>query len=174
MQFKGLLLNTTVVRNCYRTYVSTVNVNVKSFVSIRVKSNDSSDSSDKVKLTLLDGQQKEVDTAKVESLNIVSTSDCFKLDCNKANELTAIIELPVAYPEVQVEVVAEKSNVHVEHLQATSVEVDLGVGDISTNNLKCHLVKAVTEQGNITAKSLLLGRNIHLMARNGVSLHQTR
>lgn len=170
MQFKGLLLSGSIVRNLYRTYVSTVSVNVNSFVSVRVQTKDSSDSSEEVKLTLLDGQKTKVDATKVKSLTIVSNNETFKLDCDTANELSALIELPVTSQDVQIEVTADKlTEVHLEHLQAKSVEVEVKVGDISTNNLKCELMKAVTGRGNITSKSLLLGKEIHLVSRNGVS-----
>lgn len=171
MQFKSLLLNGSIVRNIFRTYVSTVNVNVNSFQSVKVQARDSLNPSEEVKLTLLDGDKKEVDASNVNSLNIVNTSESFKLDCNQANDLTAIIEVPVSSPEVQISVKAEKSNVSVDHIQAKSIDVNVSAGDISTHNLKCDVINVTTEKGNITSKSLLLAKNINLKSTKGVSLH---
>lgn len=170
MQLKHLLLNST-VRSFQRSYVSVVSVNVNSFKAVKVKSKDNSDSSDEVKLTLFDGQQKEVDPEDVPSLNILITKDSFKMECSEPKDLSAELEIPVLSTEVEVAVSAEKSSVNLETLQAKSIEIDVKTGDVSLKNIKSVQIKVNAGQGNVSTKGFLVGANVHVNARNGVSLH---
>jgi Putative adhesin len=171
MQFKHLLLNGNLARNIYRRYVSTVNVNVKSLTSIKVKSKDFYEKEDQiVKLTLLDAQQREVDVGSENSIELLSTKDAFKFKCSEPKAFSLILELPVeSSPEIELDISADETTVHIEGLQTKSIKIDLKTGDVLLKNLKGDLIKAETDQGNISSKSLLLGKKIELDAENGVS-----
>lgn len=171
MQFKNLLLRSNIIRSIYRSYVSTVNVNVKSLASIKVKSKDFYEKEDqKVKFTIFDAQQKEIDVGSVNSVQINSTKEAFNFKCSEPQELSLILELPVeSSTEVELYISADKTTVHVEGMQTKSIKIDLEAGDVLLKNLKSDLIKAETDRGNILTKSLLLGKNIKLEAENGVS-----
>ena len=170
MQFKQLIRTGHVARSFYRNYVSSVSVNVKSLKSIRVKSKDFLEPSDeKVKLTVFDGLQKEVDVSGLTSVVVKSSLDEFKLDCQDGKDLSVVLEVPINSPEVEIGVKASTSDVFVENLQTKSIKIDVGSGDVSLKNLKSDLIKVETDRGCITTKSLLLGKKIFLEAEDGVS-----
>lgn len=166
------LFNKTIFRNIYRNYVSLVSVNVNSFKSVKVKTRDGFDSAEDVKLTLLDGKKKKVDPKNVNSLNIVITKDSYKFDCTEAHDFSATLELPVYSTEVEIEVSAEKSNVEVESIQCKRLGIDVKSGNISLKAIKSHVTKVDIGQGNILSKGQLLGKDVHLISKNGVSIQQ--
>lgn len=170
MQLKYLLLNKIIVRNFYRNYVSLVSVNVNSFKAVKVKSKDPSDSSDEVKLTLLDEKNKAVDPTNVDSLNILITEDAFKVDCCEPNSFSATLELPASSPEVQIEVSAGNSNIQVENLQAKTIEILVKTGGVHFQSVKSESIIVEVEKGNVETKGVLLAKNIRLVSRDGVSL----
>ena len=171
MQLKYLLLNKRIVRNLYRNYVSLVSVNVNSFKAVKVKSKDPSDSSEEVKLTLLDEKNKAVDPTTVKSLNILITEDSFKVDCGEPNSLTATLELPASSPEVQIKVSAENSNIQVEDLQAKTIDVLVKTGDVDFQGVKSESINVEAGKGNVETKKTLLAKNIRIISKDGVSLH---
>lgn len=152
--------------------MSFVNLNINSFKSLRVTSKDSSDSSAEVKLTFLDSEtKKEVDSGKVDSLELHVTEDTFDLKCSKPNDgLSAILELPMTVPDVKIDVnISGKSSVLIENLQANSVKVGLKTGDIGIKHVKCGSMVTEVDSGNITTNNTVLAQNIRLISRNGVS-----
>lgn len=170
MQFKHLLLGSNIFRNIYRSYVSAVNVNVKSLASIKVKSKDYYEKEDqKVKLTILDEQLKEVDIGSVKSVEVNSTKEAFHFRCSELKNLSIVLELPVeSSPEIELDIEADDTKVQVEGMQTKSIKIDVKAGDVLLKNLKSDLIKAETGRGNISTKSLLLGKNIKLEAEKGV------
>lgn len=170
MQLKFLLLNGAIQKSLRRNFVSVVNLNVNSFKSLRVTSKDASDSSNDVKLTILDGQKNEIDSSKVNSLKLRVTDDAFNLECSEPSELSAVLEMPMTAPDAKIGVnISGSSSVLVENLQAKSIEVGLNTGDVSLKNLKCELLTATIEHGNITTNNTMLGKKIRLITRSGVS-----
>lgn len=171
MQLKSFLLNGNIARSFYRNYVSAVSINVKALKSIKVQAKDVlGPSDDEVKLTILDSQQNQIDVANAGSLNVVSTSEAFKIECNEPQEFSVIVEVPLSTsPEVELDIKAESSSVHVESLPTKHIDVSVDSGDISFRNIKSHKIRAETRTGNIATKSTLLANVIQLTAKDGVS-----
>lgn len=173
MQFKRILFTGTIARSLCRSFVSAVNVNVNSLKSIRVIPKDVYEfsDSDEVKMTIFDSRKKEVDAKNVGSLRVVSTKDLFEITCSESQDISVLIEVPLSSsPEVDLEVKAESSFISVENLPAKNVDLCVGAGDISLNNIKGHLIRAETSTGNITTKGTLLAKLVQLTAKDGVSL----
>lgn len=170
MQLKCFLLNGAIRRSLHRHFVSVVNVNINSFKTLRVTSKDPSDSSEDVKLTFLDDQKKEIDPKEINSLKQNVTDDAFNLECREPSELSAVIELPATSPDLKVGVkISGSSNVLVDNIQASSIELGLKTGDVSLKNLKCENLAATVGHGNITTNKTMLGKNIRLISKLGVS-----
>jgi DUF4097 and DUF4098 domain-containing protein YvlB len=169
MQLNRIILAQNFVRSIYRSYVSTVKVDVKSLSSIKVKSKDFFEKEDqKVNLKIFDGQQ-EVDAGSLKSVEIQNTVEAFQFKCSQPQSLSIVLEMPVeSSPELELDVSAGESKVFVEGMQTKSIKIDLKAGDVMLKNLKSDLIKAETDRGNISTKSLLLGKNIELEAENGV------
>lgn len=151
--------------------MSSVNVNVNSLNSIRVVAKDVfAASSVEVNLTILDSNKTKIDASNVESLRVVSTGESFQIECSEPQDISVLIEIPLSSsPEVNLEVKANSSLVHVENLPTKNVDLRVESGDILINNIKGDLIKAETGDGNITTKGTLLGKLIQLTAKNGVS-----
>lgn len=171
-----LLSRAFLIRNlarCHnRSFVSVVNVKVKSMESIKVKSADifSSSRSEEVKLTILDKDQKELDVSKLDSFKVISTQEEFHIECSEPEKYSVIIDIPLEYsPEVSLNVTAESSNVSVEDLPTGNVDVNVKTGNIYTKGLKGRTIKAETDRGDISTKGMLLGEKVSLIAKNGVS-----
>lgn len=177
MQLKRLLASCNAIKSICRSYVSVVNVNVNSFSSIKVKLQDYLEASnDEVQFKLLDSQQREVTADKVNSLNVDSNRKEFNLNCCEANDLSMVLELPIeSSPEVLLNVTAQKSDVHVTDIQTKGVAITVESGHISLKNVKSDSIDVETGDGNVTTKSLLLGKVIKLVSKNGVRnfLHLT-
>lgn len=109
--------------------------------------------------------------ASLKAIDVENTVDAFHFKCSEPKDYSIVLELPVeSSPELELDVSAEKSTVSVEGMQTKKIKIDLNDGDVLLKNLKSDLIKAETEQGNITTKSLLLGKNIELEAENGVNI----
>ncbi|CRL05697.1 CLUMA_CG018729, isoform A [Clunio marinus] len=164
MKLRQFLSNSNVLQNVFRRYVSSVSINVQSLTSIHVKSRDFMETSDnKVKFTLCDAQQKEIEASKVDSFKVLNTKDAFKLDFDGRHELSLILELPVeSSPDVCIEIIAGCANVQVGNLQAKAVDVKLDEGHVGLKNLKSESIRALTERGDIKTQSILLGKIIQL------------
>lgn len=175
MQLKFLLLNRAVRRSFHRNFVSAVNLNINTFKSLRVTSKDSSDSSDDVKLTILDGEKNEIDFSKVRSLKLHITDDEYNLECEEPNDLSAILEMPMTSPDVKIDInISGSSSILLQNIQAKSIEVELKTGDVNLKNLKCELLTTTIEHGNITTNNTMLAKDIRLIAKKGVSCTTNR
>lgn len=170
MQFKNLLTTGGIARCLYRNYVSIVNVNVNSLASIKIKPQDYLEqSNDEVKFKVFDDSNKEVDAGQVKSLEVQSDRKEFKLNCAEGNKFSLLLELPLASsPEIQLQISARETNVHVGNLQTKSIDISVKTGSVSLKNLKSNSITAEVERGSITTKSLLLGKVIKLMSKDGV------
>lgn len=170
MQLKQLLLTANIARNICRNFVSTVDVNVKSINSIKIKSKDFLETSDdKVKVILLNGQQEEVDVKEVKSFNVHSTAKVFKVETSEPSKLSMILELPLeSSPDVEIRVSTKGTNIHVENLQTKNIKIETENGSVWLKNIKSDAIKAKTTDGNISTKSLLLAKEIKLKSRSGV------
>lgn len=170
MQLKQLLLTANIARNICRSFVSTVDVNVKSINSIKIKSKDFLETSDdKVKVILLNGQQEEVDVKEVKSFNVHSTAKVFKVETSEPSKLSMILELPLeSSPDVEIRVSTKGTNIHVENLQTKNIKIETENGSVWLKNIKSDAIKAKTTDGNISTKSLLLAKEIKLKSRSGV------
>lgn len=171
MQLLRLHLTRIHLNNIYRNYVSVVSINVNSFKLIKVSSRDTSDSSEEVKLTLVDDTQKEVEASSVKSLSIVNTNEEFKIECNEPNDLSATLVLPVVSQEVKIGISAQNSNIQVEDIQAKSFDIQIKAGDIALKGIKGESIKVEVGKGNILSVGQLLAENTRLISRSGVSLH---
>lgn len=175
MLYRHLRLSGRIAQLIRRNYVSTVSVNASSLKLIKIQSNDFlQQSDDLVKLTFLDKDQKIVKPEDVKSLNVVNTPDDLRIDCTEPHDLSLLIVIPISSsPEVQIEVAAESSNVHIEGLPTKNVAVKIGSGDIFLKEIKGHSVTAETKRGNIQTKSTLLGKIVRILAQSGVSMTTT-
>lgn len=174
MHLRQMLSSGGIGRCIYRRYVSTVNVNVMTLSAIKVKAQDYLEASnDEVKFKLLDEQQKEVDMGSVKSLDVQSSRKSFQVNCSDASRLSMILELPIeSTPEIQLNITAQDASVQVANLQIQSVKIALQSGDVSFKNIKSDSIVAGTGDGKISTTGLLLGKVIHLVSKNGVSLHK--
>lgn len=172
MHLKRLILTKNLLSSIYRSYVTTVKVNVNSFSSIKVKSKDFFEKENqKVKLTILDDQQKEVNAESLTAIEVQNTSDAFNFKCFEPKNLSIILELPVeSSPELHLDLTAANSKIYVEGIQTKKINIDLKAGDILLKNLKSDLIKVEANQGNIATKNLILGKNIELEAEKGVKI----
>jgi DUF4097 and DUF4098 domain-containing protein YvlB len=172
MLLKSLLLSGNIARVIHSRLVSTVSINVNSLSSIQIRAKDFHEKSDDfVKLTFLDGNNKEVDASQVKTLQVTSTTDDFNMSCTDPMHLTAVIEIPLgSSPESQINVTSRGSNVHIENLQTKSVDITVNRGDVSFKNIKGDVMKAETKEGNILTSGTLLGKTVQLISKNGVRL----
>lgn len=175
MQLKCLLKSRGLLSSIYRSYVSTVNVNVKSMGLVKVKPQYYLETSnDEVKIALFDKNQKEIDVSKMKSIAVQSSPKAFQVDCDHCGgekDLIMILELPLgSSPEIQLQISSTETNVHVVNIQTKSIAISTESGNIKLKNLKSGSITTDTERGNITTKSLLLGKTIKLLSRNGVRL----
>lgn len=169
--FKRILNQKIVVTNLYQRYISTIDVNVKSLNSIRIKSKDflAETSDENVKLTCINKNGEEIQLEKLESLKIQSSNDIFKLNCDDLKEISLIVEIPLgSSPEAEIDIRAEKSMVQIENLQTKSIKVDLNHGNVMLKNLKSDLIDIEIDHGNISTSSMMLGKKIDFEAKNGV------
>lgn len=159
-------------RTLTRGFVSVVKVNASSLKSVRVKSRDYLAESDgNVILTCRDKNGAEIAPQDLKTLQITSDKDKFHLKCGDLGEISVQIEIPLeSSPETEIAVNARNlPNVHIENLQTKSIKVDLHHGSVELRNLKSDFIDVETESGNITSKSMLLGKIIDFEAKNGVS-----
>lgn len=174
MLLRRVLLESRLVKDLYRGYVSVVNVNVKSLESIKVKQQDfyKSKPSDEVDLTVLDENKNKIDVAQLDSFKIVRTKEEFIIDCNEPERYSVIIDIPLhVSPEVKIGIAAGSSNVSLEELPTKNVDIRVGTGDISLKNIKGHLIKVETGKGDIFTKGTLLAQKIELVSKKGVGFN---
>lgn len=175
MLCRHLRLSGRIAQLVHRNYVSTVSVNASSLKLIKIQSNDFLQQSDDfVKLTFLDKDQKIVKPEDVKSLKLVNTPDELRIDCTEPHDLSLLIVIPISSsPEVQIDVAAKSSNVHIEGLPTKTIAVQVGSGDIFLKEIKGNSVTAETKRGNIQTKSVLLGKIVRILAQSGVSTTST-
>lgn len=171
MQLKKLILSRNIAKSIYRRFVSTVEVDVNSLSSIKVKSKDFFGSEDqKVKFTIFD-ENKEINLSSLSGIELTSNADAFKFKCSESKDLSILLELPVeTSQELQLDVLAKKSIVQVLGIQAKSIKIKIDAGNVVLQNLKSDLIKADIDHGDIETKGLLLGKKIELEAENGVDM----
>jgi len=167
MQLLRLHLTRIPLNNIYRNYVSVVSINVNSFRLIKVNSRDTSDSSEEVKLTLIDDKRKEVEVSSVKSLSVVNTKDEFKIDCGEPNSLSATLLLPVVSQEAKIAISAQNSNIQVENIQAKSFDIQIKAGDSALQGIKGESIKVEVDKGNISSVGQLLAESTRLISRSG-------